>query len=758
MRNFTLLSLVLSLSLHCAHGQTQMINPTTHPFSVADMEIFPDGTVYMTSDYYSRIMVRMKNIEKPQQGKPEFIFLKNRQFKRIECMDKQHCIGWQSIGYPDKMFRTEDGGRTWQRAKHLEWGGVPIRDVEVVNRRFVIFSTGKTLSRSLDQGLTRQAYGQKPLGYFQHLGHNDRFAFYRKEYTDSIFQVSPSQIRFFTTIGQWPGIQNVERFEPTAKGYLIVHDTGQYSLLNLSLSNITQVATNTGFIRTVLRSGDTLAAIKFPANGVRLLEQTHDGGLTWQSDTLQPAPDNRFPFWYFGSDKVDGIHKGKIYFSEGQHGRWRIIDILRKKEYFVNSNRYPYSALYLERLDSNTYIFDTGELSVQDSSTRIAFLDAQGKEKRSAKVRLPDWHFLRNNRGSAFKFQFKDAQVGFGYQAITGQLIFTHNGGRTWTSAIFDSLNLPIASPKFAQFLPDINEILLLGSRKMVFLDTRFNFLHQQSSTRQLAGGQGNNQLEGFYFKNRQEGIVAINSSLIYTQDGGKTYTTLLPSNKVGPNTIDGLVVYDSGIYLWGSSTLFHSKKLSGPFNLISDFRGFRRQGVWDGFFTESQKFLDYDAYRNLLHFSADSGQTFQTSPFIADGDLTSVHQTTDSTYLLTAWGGQMFILEVTDSLIVADSSSNFIPINFGNGGSGNPVGLQEEVSRIAFFPNPAQRQLTLQFTDAQPRTLKIYDLQGRLQLSRKVQAQQVKLPIAELPGGMYVLQVHLPQGGVRAMKFLKME
>ena len=762
MRYFTLFLLFCCLSIQPVQGQTQMINPTTHPFSVSDMEIFPDGTVYMIS-YWAPFMVRMQNIDNPWQGKPEFIFLKNKRFERLECADKLNCLGFRYLNYSTGYIveRTHDGGRTWQRKKNLDGFEPYSSDFRYINSRFLILFDwdNNRMYRSLDFGQSKQAYNLP--GNMAHnlrfLGHNGRFVFYLKHNTDSIFQFSPSQYKFFASASQFSGITEINRFEPTSKGYLVEHDTGKISLVNLSLSQVTPIFDRKRYIADFINNVDTIAVVHF-GDSTRILDQSHDGGLTWQTDTIPPVEPNYDYFGRSGLDHVDGLYHGKIYYSEGQNGRWRMIDILQKKEKFVNSNRYPKSAMALERLDSNTFIFHSNKNYVHDTTTSIAFLDAQGKEKRNIRLKAPFKFRSWRPVWGLFDFHFKDSRFGFGYNDFTGGMIVTHDGGNSWRSFIFDSLHLPLKTPKHAQFLPKNNEILLVSGRTMIFLDTNFKLLHQQQSQIPLSGGT----TAGFYFENRQKGIVvnAGGGSVFLTDNGAYTYRKVTSTGSKSIPPIERLQVNSKGFYLLGNKSIYHSKNMAGPFQKIAEFRGPSFPILDNYHFTDSRKIIDYEGYRQKLHSSADSGKTFQSAPFIAEGEFSSVYQTTDSTYLLTAYGGQIFLLQVKDSLIVADSSSNFIPINFGSdtSGSGNPVALEEQVSRIAFFPNPAQKHIILQFENPSPRTVKIFDLQGRLQLTREVSSERVKLPIAELPGGMYVLQVHLPQGETRAMKFLKLE
>ena len=71
------------------------------------------------------------------------------------------------------------------------------------------------------------------------------------------------------------------------------------------------------------------------------------------------------------------------------------------------------------------------------------------------------------------------------------------------------------------------------------------------------------------------------------------------------------------------------------------------------------------------------------------------------------------------------------------------------------FYPNPAQNQLHLQFSpDVTPKTIELYDLQGRLVHTQRNGLESLNLQ--GLASGAYTMRVTLEDGKVFTDKIVK--
>ena len=79
----------------------------------------------------------------------------------------------------------------------------------------------------------------------------------------------------------------------------------------------------------------------------------------------------------------------------------------------------------------------------------------------------------------------------------------------------------------------------------------------------------------------------------------------------------------------------------------------------------------------------------------------------------------------------------------------------QLQVRPYAFYPNPAQDQLHLQYSpDVKPMQIELYDLQGRLVRSQGAGLERLNLQ--GLAAGQYVMKVTLTDGTAYSDKVVK--
>ncbi|MDD4149269.1 MAG: T9SS type A sorting domain-containing protein [Bacteroidales bacterium] len=74
-----------------------------------------------------------------------------------------------------------------------------------------------------------------------------------------------------------------------------------------------------------------------------------------------------------------------------------------------------------------------------------------------------------------------------------------------------------------------------------------------------------------------------------------------------------------------------------------------------------------------------------------------------------------------------------------------NDVEFLENDNLISIYPNPATDQVFLSVSDFRNTTVKIFNTQGQLCKSQALQSNQTEIKIANLPKGMYLLQIKSP-------------
>ena len=104
------------------------------------------------------------------------------------------------------------------------------------------------------------------------------------------------------------------------------------------------------------------------------------------------------------------------------------------------------------------------------------------------------------------------------------------------------------------------------------------------------------------------------------------------------------------------------------------------------------------------------------------------------------------------------DASSRFdlfvLKIN-ADGTVGTDEILVQEIRPYAYWPNPAQDELHLQFSpDVTPKSIELYDLQGRLVQTQSKNLESLNM--AGLPAGTYMMRVMLEDGKVFSDKVVK--
>ena len=87
------------------------------------------------------------------------------------------------------------------------------------------------------------------------------------------------------------------------------------------------------------------------------------------------------------------------------------------------------------------------------------------------------------------------------------------------------------------------------------------------------------------------------------------------------------------------------------------------------------------------------------------------------------------------------DITFNLYPIIIGNTNTYHPTIEQIELD-IKAFPNPAQNNLTIDFGITEPNTLSIFDMNGKLVLTKRSFGPIVQINVSEFENGYYMAQV----------------
>ena len=95
-------------------------------------------------------------------------------------------------------------------------------------------------------------------------------------------------------------------------------------------------------------------------------------------------------------------------------------------------------------------------------------------------------------------------------------------------------------------------------------------------------------------------------------------------------------------------------------------------------------------------------------------------------------------VIEYCDSM---DITFNLYPIIIGNTNTYHPTIEQIELD-IKAFPNPAQNNLTIDFGITEPNTLSIFDMNGKLVLTKRSFGPIVQINVSEFENGYYMAQV----------------
>ncbi len=125
-----------------------------------------------------------------------------------------------------------------------------------------------------------------------------------------------------------------------------------------------------------------------------------------------------------------------------------------------------------------------------------------------------------------------------------------------------------------------------------------------------------------------------------------------------------------------------------------------------------------------------------------------------EATYLFATNEGGCIVTGGTHD----DASSRFdlfvLKIN-ADGTVGTDEILVQEIRPYAYWPNPAQDELHLQFSpDVTPKSIELYDLQGRMVQTQSKNLESLNM--AGLPAGTYTMRVMLEDGKVFSDKVVK--
>ena len=735
MRN--LFTLLLFTCISYMPAQLRMINPTTFPFKASDMQVFADGSAYFAATD-SPFFIRISDVHQPERGKVEIIKIE-QEITEFYCRDVLHCIGKGRRNGKTTAFRSSDGGISWQedRALYIDY---PTHFVEPFFWiRYDIGLHELLLSTNQGRSWTQYKPGFSLVGNpLRYLGKETNVAYFYNSGNDTVYQFTPNRVRAFFKSSDVMGSSNLRKLMPTSAGFIAVHGGDKVSLIS---NNLTQKISLFNGGSNLTAWGHNKDAVFFYYRGSSTLLRTNDGGKTVMIDTIRK-------FFAIGDSEYQDYHRNTFFKTRVPNilGDWKEIEMITGKASFAGHNKYPLTPVHLERIGHNHYLF-IKEVFFTDSSQAVV-LNAKGQEVLTLPPFVTGLKFVRGITGVR-EIEFSDSLRGV-LRWQFDKVAFTKDGGKNWKFLKSDTTAPPNSFVSSIGISKDGKCPFFVIGPKLNFYDDNLNKI--ETVTNAVAS------LGQLHFKDCQEGLILLNNELWHTTNRGKVHTTLLTAGQ-GEKFIK-MENSSNGYYVISNKAIYFSPVINGnyqqlslvniPSNIASSVRLHTAM---------PENMMGFSPSKNRFYFSRDSGQSFQSALFPHGSfDILSIQKTTDSTFLMGGFDGYIARLKILDSLVIVDSASGFTAIGWGN--DTNTVGLPtpEKVQNIAFFPNPAQEHIILKFNSPSPRTVKIFDLQGRLQLTRQVSSERVKLPIAELPGGMYVLQVHLPQGETRAMKFLKLE
>ena len=727
----TLFTLLIFSWITSLTAQLRMINPTIFPFGASDMQVFADGSAYFATAG-SPFFIRVSDIHQPERGKVEIIKTVP-EITEFYCRDVLHCIGRGRKNGKTTAFRTSDGGISWQEDRALDID-YPTHFVEPFF--WIRYEPGlHELLLSTNQGRSWTQYKPgfslvgNPLRY---LGKETNVAYFYNSGNDTVYQFTPNRVRAFFKASDVVGTSKLQKLMPTSAGFIAVQDSGEVSLISNNLTQKVSLFNGSGSLSAWGHEKDAVFLF-FSEDSTLVL--TNNGG---QSVTIKRNMEKSG----FGS-KYRNYHRNTFFTTSFVLGDWLEMDMITGQAGLAGHNKYPRTTMHLEPVGENHFLI-IHSAPFSDSSKAVV-LDGTGKKVIAHPLFTTKARLAKGVTGE--QVNFSDSLRGFIKWNPFGMFSLTKDGGHSWQHLGSDTTFFPITLVGHSGISEDGQCPFFTKGDDLHFLDDNLNTLETVNNSKAASGK--------LLFKDCQEGLILLHNELWHTANRGKAHTTLLTAGQ-GERFVK-MSQNDQGYFVLSTKSLYHSPQINGTFKQISTVNtpsGFSFFNVQTDL---PENIMTLSNYR--FHFSRDSGSSFQSALFPSNlGSFEAVRKTSDTTLLLGGGGGFLARLKILDSLVIVDSASGFTAIGWGN--DTNTVGLPapEKVQNIAFFPNPAQKHIILQFENPSPRTVKIFDFQGRLQLTRQVSSERVKLPIAKLPGGMYVLQVHLPQGETRAMKFLKLE
>jgi photosystem II stability/assembly factor-like uncharacterized protein len=393
------------------------------------------------------------------------------------------------------------------------------------------------------------------------------------------------------------------------------------------------------------------------------------------------------------------------------------------------------------------------------------FLSSNGGNSFSSKISiLPTYYASRSNYVSIY---FTDANTGYIACQIATDVMKTTDGGITWY-------------PCHGGGLPDVYSYALHFPNKDTGYKVEYNTAYgisQMSKTTDagetwsalFSGWNGiGDHLYAVFFTTGYKGLVAGEYGQIYkTTDGGTHWTSVTSGTTNSLNSIYfandsiGYIVGSGGVILkttdggnsWSSLTSGTISTLNSIYFINSDTGFAVGNGIllktFDGGLTWSSETYPFNL--SSIHFPnanygyvvGDGGKLLKTT----DGGNTWNYMHSETTINLS---GVFFTDSITGFII--GSAATLLKTTNGGMVNTKPVFLSN--SSINIYPNPSSDFISIN-NNSEHATLQLFDINGKLILTKRLSANENKLDISTIKNGLYIAKIISPDN-VKTTKIIK--
>ena len=623
-----LLTLLLMWPLFGAQAQLRTINPKTFPLTVSDAVIFNDGSAYfVTGD--NNYFVKCSDIENPVQASYNYKYLGEKEFTHIWCNGPRYCLARSKEETTlnrevIRCYRSYDRGQSWQRVS-VGMGGTNYPHFP--DPTFMVSDKDGKLRASVDWGQNWTYYDT--VRRYRYIGKEAGTALVWNLDSGWVHRLSRGSFQFHFDAQALGKNYDLIRLVPDHDGYLAA--TAVNDIVDIDLQNDTITTVFPGLRYSSLRKfGDTLLISNYP-----VMRYSLDNGRNWTVDSS-----------FYADIRDWQSHGNRFYnFNRLNHvaGHWMLIDLQNSsfsnsagsKFTSGNSGLVPIGEGYMYFQNGmNQFPFDPKGYVLNDSGKISVTYDFPNE-----KIRL--WRsiaFADSLHGIAFYKHIDNA-------SRQNAFAVTADGGKSWQK------HLPRDTGALTQIMdivkypePQKCAIALNNNSQLLFFNQTFDW----EKTRKLPSYIGG--VMGMHFTSCQKGILVADNGVYLTEDQGATFTEKsgIPYSEI----VRSFSITDTSILVGTDEFLYHADSIDGNYSKIGALpQGFRPINYW---LTPDQSLFYFREKTNTIHYSNDSGKSFQKAP-LPSTSLIDVAQTNDTTFLLSAEGGVLHRLYLTDSLIIDD-------------------------------------------------------------------------------------------------------